>query len=119
MNINVPSDKVDGPAETECLAILGTNEHMEHACIFLLVTFILLGYIKQHCHYYTDQFPAAVTNTGMDDRLRSGKQRSISPSQAGHFNLLPSGRRERSTGQGAVMLCSWGVKAGMVHSTCG
>jgi len=24
-----------------------------------------------------------------------------------------------STGQSAVMLCGWGVKAGMVHSTCG
>jgi len=23
------------------------------------------------------------------------------------------------TGQSAVMLCGWGVKAGMVHSTCG
>ena len=27
--------------------------------------------------------------------------------------------RQMSTGQSAVMLCGWGVKAGMVHSTCG
>ena len=27
--------------------------------------------------------------------------------------------REMNTSQSAVMLCGWGVKAGMVHSTCG
>jgi len=33
--------------------------------------------------------------------------------------LLHSAGREMSTSQSAVMLCGWGVKAGMVHSTCG
>jgi len=40
-------------------------------------------------------------------------------STLGQLNLLPSAGREMSTGQSAVMLCGWGVKAGMVHSTCG
>jgi len=35
------------------------------------------------------------------------------------LSLLPSVGREMSTSQSAVMLCGWGVKAGMVHSTCG
>ena len=37
----------------------------------------------------------------------------------GQFSLLPSAGREMSTSQSAAMLCGWGVKAGMVHSTCG
>ena len=37
----------------------------------------------------------------------------------GQLSLLPSARREMSTGQSEMMLCGWGVKAGMVHSTCG
>ena len=36
----------------------------------------------------------------------------------GQLSLLPSAGREVSTNQSAVMLCGWGVKAGMVHSTC-
>jgi len=35
------------------------------------------------------------------------------------LSLLPSVGWEMSTSQSAVMLCGWGVKAGMVHSTCG
>jgi len=35
------------------------------------------------------------------------------------LSLLPSSERELSTSQSAVMLRGWGVKAGMVHSTCG
>ena len=35
------------------------------------------------------------------------------------FSLLPSVGREMSTSQSAVMLCGWGLKAGMVHSTRG
>jgi len=31
----------------------------------------------------------------------------------------PLSGRKMSTSQSAVMLCGWGVKAGMVHSTCG
>jgi len=30
-----------------------------------------------------------------------------------------SARWEMSTSHSAVMLCGWGVQAGMVHSTCG
>jgi len=37
----------------------------------------------------------------------------------GQLSLRPSARREMSTSQSAVMLCGWGVKAGMVHFTCG
>jgi len=37
----------------------------------------------------------------------------------GQLSLLPSAGREMSTSQSAVMLCGWGLKAGMVHSTCG
>jgi len=35
------------------------------------------------------------------------------------FSLLPSAGWKISAGQSAVTLCDWGVKAGMVHSTCG
>jgi len=38
---------------------------------------------------------------------------------AGQLSLLPSAGRNISAGQSAVTLCVWGVKAGMVHSTCG
>jgi len=31
----------------------------------------------------------------------------------------PQWEGEMSTSQSAVMLCGWGVKTGMVHSTCG
>ena len=44
---------------------------------------------------------------------------SISPSHSGQLSLLTSVGPEMSTSQSAVMLCGWGVKAGMVHSTCG
>ena len=37
---------------------------------------------------------------------------SISPSYLSRLSLLPSLGREMSTGQSAVMLCGWGVKAG-------
>ena len=38
---------------------------------------------------------------------------SISPCHPGQLSLLPSVGREMSTSQSAVMLCGWGVKAGM------
>ena len=44
---------------------------------------------------------------------------SISPNHLGQLSLIPYARREMSTSQSAVTLCGWGVKAGMVHSTCG
>jgi len=42
------------------------------------------------------------------------KSTVISPSHPGPLSLLPSAGREMSTSQSAVMLCGWGVKAGMV-----
>jgi len=47
-------------------------------------------------------------------------QLNISPTNPCQLSLLPSEGREMSTGQSAVTLCGCrGVKAGMVHSTCG
>ena len=40
---------------------------------------------------------------------------SISPSHPDQLSLLPSVGWEMSTSQSAVMLCSWGIKTGMVH----
>ena len=40
-------------------------------------------------------------------------------SHSGQPSFLPSVGREMSTGQSAVMLCGWGVKAGMAHCICG
>jgi len=54
--------------------------------------------------------------TGMGDRLRRTNHLSISPSHPGQLSLQPSAGREMGTRQSAVMLCGWGVKAGMVHS---
>jgi len=54
----------------------------------------------------------------MDDRLWIVNHLSISSRHPGQLSLLPSARREMSTSLSAVMLCGWGVKAGMVHSTC-
>ena len=48
-----------------------------------------------------------------------GLIRSEERGPLGQLSLLPSVGREMSTSQSAVMLCGWGVKAGMVHSTCG
>jgi len=58
-------------------------------------------------------------STGMGDHLRHINHLSISLSRPGHLSLLPSAGWEMSTSRSAVMLCGWGVKAGMVHSTCG
>jgi len=40
-------------------------------------------------------------------------------SHPGKLSLLPSVGWEMSIGQSIMMLCGWGVKAGMTHSTCG
>jgi len=40
-------------------------------------------------------------------------------SSSGQLSLLPSVGRKMSTGQSAMTVCGWGVKAGMVHFTCG
>jgi len=55
----------------------------------------------------------------MDDRLWAGKPPWFVTSHSGQLSLLPSAGQKMSTGQRAVTLCGWGVKAGMVHSTCG
>jgi len=40
-------------------------------------------------------------------------------SHPGQLSLLPSVGGNMSNGQGVATLCDWGVKAGMIHSTCG
>jgi len=61
-----------------------------------------------------------VVNTWMGDRLWVGKRPLFVASHSGQLSLLvPSAGWKMSIGQSAVMLSSWGVKAGMVHSTCG
>jgi len=58
-------------------------------------------------------------STGMGDCLWAGKPPRFVTSHSGQLSLLPSVKQKMSSGQSAVMLWSWGVKAGMVHSTCG
>jgi len=58
------------------------------------------------------RFPAAAASTRMGHRLRTGNHFCISPSHLGQLSLLPYAGREMSTGQSAVILCGWGVKAG-------
>jgi len=61
-------------------------------------------------------------STGIGDRLRAGKPpRFVTSHHSGQLSLLLSllAGRKMSTGQSAVMLCGWGVQAGIVHSTCG
>jgi len=43
----------------------------------------------------------------------------ISPSHLAKLSLLSSAGRKISIGQSTVMLCGWGVKGRMAHSTCG
>jgi len=52
------------------------------------------------------------------DRLRASKPPRFVTNHSGQLSLLPSAGRKMSTVQSAVTLCGWGVKAGMVHSTC-
>jgi len=52
-------------------------------------------------------------------KLRADKPPRFVTSLSGQLSLLPLAGQKMSTGQSAVTLCSWGVKAGMVHSTCG
>jgi len=55
----------------------------------------------------------------MGDRLLAGKPPRFVTRHSGQLSLVPSAGRKMSTGQTVVTLCGWGVKAGMVHSTCG
>ena len=52
----------------------------------------------------------------LGDRLRAGKPpgyaTSHAPRPSCHLSLVPCAEREVSTGQNAVMLCGWGLKAG-------
>jgi len=54
-------------------------------------------------------------STVMGDRLRAGKLPRFVTSHSGQLSLLPSAGQKNDTGQSAVTLCGWGVKAGMVH----
>jgi len=57
-----------------------------------------------------------MSNTELNNHSRShGHHYSIDHISVGHLgqlSLLPSAGWEMSTGQSAVMFCSWGVKAG-------
>jgi len=55
----------------------------------------------------------------MSDCLRAGKSPQFVTSHSGQLSLLPSAEQKMSAGQSAVTLCGWGVKTGVVHSTCG
>jgi len=48
----------------------------------------------------------------MGDHLRTGKPPECATSHPGQLSLLPYVGQEMNTSQSAVMLCSWGVKAG-------
>ena len=50
--------------------------------------------------------------TEIGDRLRAGIPSRYVTSHPGQLSLLPPVVREMNTGQSAVMLCGWGVKAG-------
>ena len=50
--------------------------------------------------------------TEMGDHLRAGILSRYVTNHPGQLSLLPSVGREINTGQIAVMLCGWGVKAG-------
>jgi len=52
-------------------------------------------------------------SSGMSDRLRAGKPPRFVTSHSDQLSLLPSAGRKMSTGQTAVTLCGWRVKAGM------
>jgi len=54
-----------------------------------------------------------LVSTAMGDHLQAGK-----PATQANSTLYPQRDGKMSTGQSAVTLCGWGVKAGMVHSTC-
>jgi len=58
-------------------------------------------------------------STQISECLLAGKPPRFVTSNSGQLSLLASTGRKISTGQSAVTLCGWGVKAGMVHSTCG
>jgi len=93
---------------------------------------------KSYCPHTCGQFDVAVrlrcahqrsyavlgpVSVGIVDHLRMSKPPWYVSSQLGQLSLIPSVGWEMSTGQNAVTLCSWGVKAGMAHSiswcTCG
>ena len=48
-----------------------------------------------------------LSGTGMGDRPRAVIPPRYKTSHPGQLSLLPSVRREMSTGQSAVMLCGW------------
>jgi len=76
-------------------------------------TYISIGSAVGHIRLYDQgrsltrhNYYCRVTVFGLVNHL------SISPSHPGQLSLLPSAGLEMSTGRSAMMLCSWGVKAG-------
>jgi len=65
------------------------------------------------------RFPAAATSTGMGDRLRASKPRQYFTKPPRPTQSLTVSGWYLSTSQNAATVCRWGVKTGMVHSTCG
>jgi len=53
-------------------------------------------------------------NTEMGDRLRTGKPARFVASHSGQLSLQPSVGRKMSSGESAMTLCGWGVKAGII-----
>jgi len=60
-----------------------------------------------------------LVSTGMGDLLQAGEPLRFATSHSGQLSLLSSAGWKMSTSQSTVTFCGWGVKAGVVHSTCG
>jgi len=83
-------------------------------CIVLTVQQAEMRMIRWMCGVkVTDRF------TCCQLRKRLGIDDIIAEVNSGQLSLLPSAGQEMSTSRSAVMICGWGVKACMVHSTCG
>jgi len=54
---------------------------------------------------YNSYSTSGPVNTGMGDRVRTGKPSRYATSHPGQLNLLPYAGREMRTGKSAVMLC--------------
>ena len=67
------------------------------------------------------RFAATAASTATGDRLRAGKppQYFAKPSRPAQPPTLSWTGNEYQPKCGDALLCGWGVKAGMVHSTCG
>jgi len=75
--------------------------------------------VTLYCTWRPSGLATGLCGQSMGDHIRRINHLSISSSHPGQLSLLPSEGWEMSTSQSVVMLCGWGVKAGMVHSICG